>query len=83
MLTQRMLGDQLLELRNQVGVVSECEVGVDAGFVRGELRLCQPRDISLRELFVGDVGERVAPPELQRFVEALAARACSPSRSAL
>jgi hypothetical protein len=71
MLTQRMFGNQLFELRNQVGVVSEGKVGVDAGLVRGEPRLRQSCDVTLRELLVGDVGEGVAPPELQRFIEAL------------
>ena len=43
-LAQRVLGDERLELADELGVPPQREVGVDPGLQRGEAQLVQPRD---------------------------------------
>ncbi len=60
-----MVGDESLELGDQVGVASEGEIGVDAGFDRPHPKLVEAADLVLCELLVGEVGQRRPPPQAQ------------------
>ena len=61
-----MLGDERLELADELGVASRGEVVVDALLEAGEAQLLQPRDLGLGEALVGEVGKRRAAPERER-----------------
>jgi hypothetical protein len=62
-LPHRMAGHECLELRHQLGVAPEREVGLDTKLDRAESHLLQPRDLGLSELLVGQVPERRPSPE--------------------
>ena len=62
-LPQRMRGHERLELRHQLGVAAEREVGLDTQLERAEPQLLQPRDLGLSELLVGQVGQRRPAPQ--------------------
>ena len=80
-LSERVLGDESLELSDQLVVVPEREVGVDPGLRRRQPDLLEPGDGGLGEALVGEVRERRAPPERQRLAEPLR-RARPPGRDA-
>jgi hypothetical protein len=65
----RMLGDQRLQLADELAVAAEREPGLDALLERREPQVVEPRDLRLRERLVGEVGERRAAPECHRLVE--------------
>jgi len=58
-----VIGDERFELRDELGVSGEREVGLHALFQRGEAQLLEPGDVALGERFVRDVGERRPSPE--------------------
>ena len=60
-LAQRVLGDERLELPDQLVVAPEGEVGVDAELDRRQLHLLQPGDCGLGEALVGEVRQRRGP----------------------
>src|SRR5919201_335613 len=66
-LTQRMQGDQRLELRDEVGVTAERQIGVDPPLQGGGALLLEPGDLGLREALVGDVGQRRTTPQPERL----------------
>ena len=66
-LAQRVLGDQRLELADELRVPAGGEVGVDALLERREPQLLQPRALGLRERLVGEVGERRPAPQRERL----------------
>ena len=68
-LAQRMLRDELLELRGKLGVATESEVGVDPLLERGQPQLVEAVDRGLREALVAEVGEGRTAPERERFPE--------------
>ena len=70
-LAERVLGDERLELPDQLVVAPECEVGVDPQLQRGEPDLLEPGDGRLREALVGEVRERRTPPQRQRVAQPL------------
>ncbi len=43
-----MLGDQTLDLADELAVAAEREIRVDAILERGEVKLVEPTDLSLR-----------------------------------
>ena len=63
---ERVLGDQCLELSDQLVVASEREVCVDPQLDCRQPDLLEPGDGSLGEALVGEVRERGAPPQRQR-----------------
>ena len=65
-LAQRMLGDERVELADQLRVPARGEIGVDPLLERRPAQLLEPRDLGLRERLVGEVGERRAAPQRQR-----------------
>ena len=64
---ERVLGDQCLELSDQLVVAPECEVGVDPELDCCQPDLLEPGDRRLGEALVGEVRERRAPPQRQRL----------------
>jgi Protein kinase domain len=68
-LAERMLADEGLELRDELGGAPECEVSVDASLERDEPQLLETKDLRLRERLVRDVGERRAAPESECLTE--------------
>ena len=62
-LRQRVLGDQTLELADELAVPAEGEIRVDAILERGEVKLRQPADLALSPRLVGELGEGRAAPE--------------------
>ena len=66
-LAQRMLGDEPLELADQLAMAPVRELGVDRLRERGQPQLLQPPDLRRRERLVGDVGQRRAPPQRERL----------------
>jgi hypothetical protein len=65
-LVQRVVGDETLQLADELGVAAEGEVGVDAGLERREPQLVQARDLGLQRLLGRQVGERRAAPQRER-----------------
>jgi len=51
-----MLDDEALELRYELAVPPEREVGVDPVFERGQSQLLEPGDLCLREGLPREVG---------------------------
>jgi hypothetical protein len=69
-----MLGDELLQLADDLGVVPERELGLDTQLERGGAQLLQSRDGRLRVGRIRDVGERRTAPQRQRRVRVLRRR---------
>ena len=70
-LRQRVLGDQELELADELAGAAESEVGVDAILERGEAKLLEPTDLTLRPWLVGELGEWRAAPEREGLPQPL------------
>ena len=71
MLAERMRTHELFELADQGDVAPEREIRIDANLRRYETRFGEPRNVSLRELLVGEVDERITTPDPQCLVEQL------------
>ena len=69
-LAEHVLGDERLELRHQVVMAAERQVGVDAILERGEPQLVQPGDLALRERLAAEIGQRLAVPQRERIAQA-------------
>ena len=70
-LAHGLLDDEALELRDELAVPGEREVGVDPVLERGQSQLLEPRDLRLRERLPREVGERCAPPQAERGAQRL------------
>jgi hypothetical protein len=68
-LVQRVLGDELLELRDKPHVTAECQLGLDPLLDGCQADLLETRDRDLRERLRGEVGEWRSPPEVERILE--------------
>ena len=66
-----MLGDQPLELSDELVGAAEGEVRIDAILQRGEVKLFEPIDLTLRPRLVGELGEWRAAPKRQGLAQAL------------
>ena len=64
-----VLGDQRLELADQVGVAAEREVGLDPFLDRRQAQVLEPSDLCLRERLERELGQRRAAPERERLVQ--------------
>ena len=62
-LARRVLGDQLPQLADELGVPAGGQVGLDARLQRGQPLLLEPRDLGLRERLERQVGERRPAPQ--------------------
>ena len=63
--------DERLELRNELGVPAEREIGVNPILERREPELLEAQDLVLGEAVVGEVGERVSSPQGKRVAQEL------------
>ena len=70
-LPQRMLGDERLELADQLGVAAAGQIGVDPLLERRQPQLLETGDLGLRERLVGEVGERRPAPKRERLAQLL------------
>jgi len=64
-----VLGDEALELGDEVAMAPEPEVGVDAILERSQSKLLETRALGRCERLVGEVGERSTAPDLQALPE--------------
>ena len=64
-----MLGDEALELADEVGVASEREVGLDPFFERAQAQLLQACDLWLGERLVGELVQRRPSPQAERLAQ--------------
>ena len=71
-LTQRVFRDQGFQLDDELGREAPPQVGVDAHLDRFESQLLEPGDLRTREVVVGEVLQRGAPPQAERPPEDLA-----------
>ena len=62
-----VLGDQSVELANQLGVPAKHKIRVDPCLDREQAELVEARSLLLGESLVGDAVERRSAPERQRF----------------
>ena len=72
-LAERLLRDELLELGDHLGLPAEREVGVDPALERLEAQLAE-MGRSGRGRLAGQVGERRAAPQRERFAQGLGGR---------
>ena len=79
-LRQRVLGDETLELADELAVTTEREIRVDAILERGQANLLEPSDLALRPRFVGELDEWRAAPEPECLAQPLGRgrRVCPP-----
>ena len=68
-LAQRALGNQRLQLANNVGVMAEREIGFDPVLEDAGPQVLQPGDLHLRERLIAEIGQRGAAPQRQRLAE--------------
>ena len=66
-----MLAHERLELRDEVGVGADRELGLRALFEQREVELLEARDLLLRERLVAELRQRLATPKVERLVEQL------------
>ena len=60
-----MLGHEALELRHEIVVAAEVEIGLDARLGRREAKLLEPRGVVLCESLMGELAERGPAPQRQ------------------
>jgi hypothetical protein len=70
-LAERMLGDEALQLADQLGVEPELELRLDSAFERFEAQLLEAPTLQGERLDVDDVGERTAAPQCEPIAQAL------------
>ena len=68
-LLQWVLRDERLELRDEVDVPAERQVGVDPLDQRAQAKLLEPTDLVLGERLVGELCEWRAAPHRERFAQ--------------
>jgi hypothetical protein len=69
LLAEGLLGNERLELADQLGVATALEVGVDSLFEGRQPQLLEPSDLTLRERLEREVRQRRASPEPKRGAE--------------
>ena len=74
-LAQRVIGQQRLDLADDLLVAARGQVRVDRQFGRGQAQLVQPADLRARERLLGDVGQRLAAEQRQGLARGVARRA--------
>ena len=70
---QRVLGDQALELGDELRTLAALEIGVDPPLLRRETELLEPRGLFAREGLKCEIGERRPAPQRERIVKRLGA----------
>ena len=66
-LAQRVVGQQRLDLGDDLLVAAGGQVGVDRELRGGQAQLLDPADLRERERLVGDVGQRLAAEQRERL----------------
>ncbi len=66
-----MLTDELAQLGSEIKFPAECQVCLDPPFERDQPDLLEALDRRLREVVVGKVGERAAPPQPESVAQQL------------
>ena len=70
-LAQRVGGHQALELGHHLGVTAQGQVGVDPQFQRLEAAPVEALGLGGGKEVVGEVGQRLPPPQIERLTQAL------------
>jgi hypothetical protein len=65
-LAQRLGGDELFELGNELSAATQREIGLDTVLDRGGAQVLQARDLGRRERFERHVGQRRPAPLVER-----------------
>src|SRR5207244_2582520 len=65
--TERMIGNQRLELADQTGVPPKCDLGLDPLLERVEMELLETQNLPEREALLRELGKRRASPERKRL----------------
>ena len=73
-LAQRVRGDELLQLGDELGVAAEREVGLDAPLEHGEPLLAQPLRLVARQALELEPLQRLAAPQRERLAQQLGRR---------
>jgi hypothetical protein len=68
-LAQRLLGDQRLQLADEVAVAPSGQIRIDPILQRRNLQLPQASNRGLRPSLIGEVGQRRTPPQRERLGE--------------
>ena len=68
-LTEGMVGDQDLQLADEIRMATGGEIGVDALLERDEAQLLKSGDLRLQPPLVDQVGQRWAAPQCERLVQ--------------
>jgi hypothetical protein len=68
---ERVVYDETLQLRNELGCPAECQVCLHALFERLQSQLFEPRRLGLRERVVDEVCERGVAPKRERVGQQL------------
>jgi hypothetical protein len=68
-LAQRMLLRERREFSDEIRMTSETQVGLDAILERHQAKLLEPRDRSVCERVVGEVGKRGTAPQIKRLAQ--------------
>jgi hypothetical protein len=68
-LTERMFGNEGLQIADHLGALSQGEIGFDSALERVEAKLAEPFYVALGERLVGKVGKRLTPPQLEGLAE--------------
>jgi hypothetical protein len=68
-LVERVLGDQALELGNELGVAPIREIRVETILLRREPHLLEPARCLLCERFVANISEWLTTPEIERLTQ--------------
>ena len=65
----RMLGDQRLQLADQLGVAAERQVGLDPLLERRQPQILEPAALDPRERLLAELGQRRAAPQPERLAQ--------------
>ncbi len=66
-LTGRMLGNERLDVCNELACQAQREIGVDPVLHHCDAKFLERRDLPLGERLIGEVGQSATAPQIQRF----------------
>jgi hypothetical protein len=64
-----MLGRKRLKFADKIGATADCQIGLDPLLEGHKMQLLQAGNRSLREWFIGEVGQRRPAPERERLTQ--------------
>ena len=68
-LAQRVFPAQRLQFAGQFRIPSQAQVGSGAGFGRHQGQFVQPRPFGIKKARIGELGQRLAPPQAERLAQ--------------